>query len=140
MPKERIEVQKYFSIPDCLNNPYKLYVFDDNLIHTGFGGQAIIRNCANSYGIPTKRFPMSTPEAYFSDQPDEMNRVAASLNNLLKFYTDKIDWVIVFPEDGIGTRSAKLSEKSPKIYSLIDRFFSVHFNLHTMPEITPASS
>ena len=39
------------------SNPDCLFVFGDNLKHKGHGGQAIIRDCSNTFGIPTKREP-----------------------------------------------------------------------------------
>ena len=45
-----VELQKHFSVEDCNNNPDKIYVFGDNLIHKGKGGQAIIRDCCNAFG------------------------------------------------------------------------------------------
>ena len=55
--KNRVEIQKIFSVEDCNNNPNKIYIFGDNLCGVGKGGQAIIRDCVNVFGIPTKRTP-----------------------------------------------------------------------------------
>lgn len=33
-----VELQKHFSVEGCNNNPDKIYVFEDNLIHKGKGG------------------------------------------------------------------------------------------------------
>lgn len=38
-------------------NKHKIYVFGDNMKRYGKGGQAVIRDCPNSFGIPTKRYP-----------------------------------------------------------------------------------
>ena len=70
--KERIEVQELYSVKDCLDNPHKLYIFGDNLIGVGKGGQAIIRDCPNTFGIPTKRLPHRENNAFFSDKGTEM--------------------------------------------------------------------
>lgn len=64
-----IEIQEeYFSIEQCLHNPDKIYVFGDNLIKKGLGGQAQIRNCPNAFGISTKRFPSMSLDSFFSDK------------------------------------------------------------------------
>jgi len=131
--KKRIEVKDKFSIKDCLDNPDKYYIFGDNLIHQGTGGQAIIRSCHNAIGIPTKRLPNMDDEAFFNDQPEESNKVLISLNRLLLLYNSKEKPILVFPKNGLGTGRAKLKEKSPKIYDMIDNFLKTHFELEIMP-------
>ena len=43
---------------DLLNKyPHVIFVFGDNMIRKGKGGQAIISDCQNSFGISTKRYP-----------------------------------------------------------------------------------
>lgn len=131
--KERIEVQKTYTIEDCVNNPNKTYVFGDNLIHQGTGGQAIIRYCDNSFGIPTKRFPSMDEDAFFSDKADEMRKVNIKLAALIVYYESNEKPILVFPEDGIGTGRAKLQEKSPQIYNMIKNAFETQFDLYIMP-------
>ena len=103
MPKERIEIQKSYSIEDCKANPHKFYIFGDNLIHQGCGGQAIIRYCDNAFGIPTKRLPTmdeNGPEnPFFSDQPQEIRRVNMRLATLMVFYDSEEKPTLVFPLD-----------------------------------------
>lgn len=135
--KERIETQDLYSIEDCQANPDKYYIFGDNLIHQGCGGQAIIRYCPNAFGIPTKRLPTMDRDGlenpFFSDKPKEIRRVTMRLATLLTFYQSEEKPVLVFPSDGIGTGRAQLKEHSPEIYKLIDDFFKTHFDLHIMP-------
>ena len=105
----------------------------DNLIHEGCGGQAIIRHCENSFGIPTKRLPNMSEEAFFSDQPDEIQQTLAHLIALVTVFETGYFDTFVFPLDGVGTGRAKLKEKSPIIYNMISEFFSNRFNLNIMP-------
>ena len=59
---------------DLLNKyPHVIFVFGDNMIRKGKGGQAIIRDCQNSFGISTKRYPKNTQDAFYSDREDEIN-------------------------------------------------------------------
>ena len=51
-----ILIQEHYTVENCLNNPRHLYIFGDNLIKQGKGGQAIIRDCPNAFGIPIKRY------------------------------------------------------------------------------------
>ena len=133
MSRTTIETQKFYTVDDCKNNPKKLYIFGDNLIHEGCGGQAIIRHCENSFGIPTKRLPNMNEEAFFSDQPDEIQQTLAHLIALVTVFETGYFDTLIFPLDGVGTGRAKLKEKSPIIYNMISEFFSNRFNLNIMP-------
>ena len=108
------EICADFYTPKLLrSNPDKIYVFGDNMKGFGKGGQAIIRDEPNAFGVPTKRYPSKDNWAYFSDKEDER---LAVLSNLRKLYVIGQTKVIVFPSCGIGTGLAKMSEKSPKIF------------------------
>lgn len=51
----KASTMKRFNEQTCNNNPNKLFVFGDNCEGRGMAGQACIRNCHNSFGIPTKK-------------------------------------------------------------------------------------
>ena len=127
--KERVEIQKLFSVEDCKNNPYKLYIFGDNLLSTGTGGQATIRHCYNAFGVPTKRFPTMESNAFFSDKEEEKERLQWTLDMLLNIYLKRDNITIVFPKDGLGTGLAKMSIKSPKLYKLMNDFIYENFGV-----------
>jgi hypothetical protein len=95
------------------SNPDKIFVFGDNMKGFGKGGQAIIRDESNAFGVPTKRYPSKDNWAYFSDKEDERLAVLSSLRKLYVIGQSK---VIVFPSGGIGTGLARMGEKSPKIF------------------------
>src|SRR5574344_584329 len=101
--KNKAEIQKIFSIKDCNNNPNKIYIFGDNLYGTGKKGQAVIRDCSNAFGIPTKRAPSMNSNAFFSDQFDEYEAVKAKIEKLIILKHCKTDITFVFPEAGLGT-------------------------------------
>lgn len=130
--KERVEIQKVYSVKDCNSNPHKTYIFGDNIKRRGKGGQAIIRDCENAWGIPTKIFPDMEESSFFSDKFDEINNVCFELQLLLGTYR-KTKYIFVFPADGIGTGRAKLKEKSPLIYQIISRFLKEYFEIDIMP-------
>lgn len=137
-PKERVEVQKIYSIENCRANPEKIYVFGDNLIHQGTGGQAIIRYEPNVYGIPTKRLPTMDENnpggnPFFSDKKDEIQKVSMKLARLTILYNEECKPILVFPEDGLGTGRAMLKEKSPTIYNMISEFIKINFGINIMP-------
>lgn len=71
-------------------NPDKVYVFGDNMKGFGKGGQAIIRDEPNAFGIPTKRYPSKDDWAYFSDKEDERQAVLSSLRKLYVIGQNKV--------------------------------------------------
>ena len=131
--KDRIETLKFFTIAECEANPTKYYIFGDNLIHQGTGGQAIIRYCENARGVPTKRLPSMSGDAFFSDREQEIGKVSMYLVKLLMLYNSDEKPTLVFPKDGLGTGRAQLKERSPQIYKLIDEFLKFNFELEIQP-------
>jgi hypothetical protein len=116
--------------PDvCRRHTEFLYVYGDNLKHTGTGGQAIIRDEPNSFGIPTKHEPTRSPAAYFSDRSDEVSVVERYLKELDEMSDG--GRVIVLPTNPVGTGLAKLDEWSPKIAKMIRDWWSSKPRLYT---------
>ena len=107
---------------DCKYNPRAIFVFGDNDVQKGCGGQAIIRYCPNAMGIPTKKFPSYADGAYYTDREFEKNKmkIVDSIENLiLAFDSGEYD-VIYFPEDGLGTGLSKLDEKAPRTLEFLN--------------------
>ena len=96
-----------------------IVLFGDNLLRRGKGGQAVIRDAPNAFGIPTKRSPGRREQDYFSDKPDEIAAVKEALDRLTRDYSESF----LLPEDGIGTGLAQLRERSPQIAALLHNFF-----------------
>jgi len=105
----------------CLDNQNNIFVFGDNLLQKGNAGQAQIRECINSFGIPTKRLPSMNKVSFFSDQDDERDAVLRALRELFKYSN------IILPIDGLGTGLASMKEKSPLLFNemnlIIDKYF-----------------
>ena len=125
-----VELQKHFSVEDCNNNPDKIYVFGDNLIHKGKGGQAIIRDCRNTYGIPTKRAPSMNSNAFFSDRFDEYEAIKAKIEKLIILDHCKTDITFVFPTAGLGTGLAKMNQTSPKLFKYMNKMLHKFFGVY----------
>ena len=113
--------QDRIEVTDCKANPSTIYVFGDNLIKKGKAGQAIIRDESNAFGIPTKRLPSMSKQAFFSDKIDEIKAVQVRLDKLSELGKQGVK--IVLPSNKIGSGLAKLWEKSPKIASMIDKLY-----------------
>lgn len=126
----RIRYESKLTPELCRAHPDEIFVFGDNLIHKGQragAGQAAIRFEPNAVGIPTKRLPSTTDEAYFSDQPDEIEAVVQALRELYKRAKGK---TLVFPADGIGTGRAKMKMKSPKVWAKLNQILDDHFQIN----------
>lgn len=101
------------------DNPDTLFVFGDNIAEIGLGGQAKeMRGEPNAVGIPTKM----SPYTYFSDL-DFAGVKSLIDDKILKLFLHASDGGgVVWPADGIGTGLAKLKNKAPAIWELIEKY------------------
>jgi predicted NAD-dependent protein-ADP-ribosyltransferase YbiA (DUF1768 family) len=107
------ETVKRYSVEDLRNNPDKIYIFGDNTEGWGKGGQAIVRDESNAFGISTK----DSPTQFMSDNNFEANKAKIDAD----IAAIKADGrPIVFPEDGIGTGRADLKNKAPKTWNYLE--------------------
>mgnify|MGYP006999672235 CR=1 FL=1 len=60
----------FWSIEDVIKSPNKIFIYGDNDLRTGLGGQAIIRNESNTLGIRTKKFPPLLLNDIFNPKPN----------------------------------------------------------------------
>lgn len=111
----------YWTVQDVINNPTYLFVFGDNDCHVGKGGQAIIRDCPNSIGIPTKKSPSNNKSAFYNDTEYSENtiKITDALNNLLAIAPAYES--VIFPEDGFGTGLADLPNKAPQTFQFLEK-------------------
>ena len=118
-----IVIEKRYSPALCRSMPDALVVFGDNLEGRGKGGQAAIRDEPNAVGIPTKRSPSMSEDAFFSDNDEDMHlfRASAALPLSLLAAHLRAGGIIVLPEDGLGTGRAQLEQRSPRIWRVLQR-------------------
>ena len=103
-------------------NPETLFVFGDNMMRKGLGGQAAaMRGEPNAVGIPTKELPSMANNAFFSDADFDRWKEASLPDWRRLFHQARQGGKIVCPKDGIGTGRAKLEEKAPSIAGAIKR-------------------
>lgn len=118
-----IEYRK-FIIRDMLQNEReKLFVFGDNVIRQGYGGQAKeMRGEPNAVGIATKWKPSNEDDAFFRNFqfPAVSLLIEDDFKSLYAFVNKDKNNVIVWPEDGIGTGLSRLPQTAPLIWSLIE--------------------
>jgi hypothetical protein len=121
-----VKVHRY-KREDARNNPDSLYLFGDNDMREGYGGQAAeMRDEENAVGIRTKWAPHTTFDAYFSD--DEFAEVTAMIDADLEPVREHLEKgkIVVIPADGLGTGLSRLPEMAPQIYDyLLDRLIEL---------------
>jgi len=107
----------------CQRHPDTTFVFGDNLMGFGKGGQAIIRGEPNAFGVPTKRKPSMAPGSFFEEHnPADLDAVLTALKELWARLDDGD--IIVFPvneqdEISLGLERAELRSRAPSIYNTI---------------------
>jgi hypothetical protein len=103
-------------------NPTTLYLFGDNDIRKGLGGQAKeMRGESNAIGISTKKLPASNEEAYKSDAELEKNKkiITADINKAIaEWNTGKYNKLII-PQMGVGL--AELPTRAPLTFKFLQQ-------------------
>ena len=102
------------------DNPSALFVFGDNLLRVGLGGQAAeMRGEPNAVGIVTKKRPTNYPDAFFSNADIDMYRKAVQ-PDFTRLFDHKIKGgAIVMPFDGIGTGLAQLDSRALLLWTYL---------------------
>jgi hypothetical protein len=124
-----IKYSGFYSRALCKANPDKVFVFGDNLVGHGTGGQAIIRHEPNVLGVPTKRSPSMDRSAFFAQgDEDALVAVRRSVVRMTRLLEGGGVLVIPTTDDGrisLGLGLAKLDTKAPDVYgeivSMIDQ-------------------
>ena len=101
-------------------NPDVLYLFGDNTVRTGLGGQAKeMRGEPNAVGIVTKKYPNNEKDSFFYDEDfySWLEYFSADIKNLAEKINSKKYKAIVIPPIGLGL--ADLPNKAPKIYNYL---------------------
>lgn len=116
--------QKMYYREDARRNPGVLYVFGDNTIRKGMGGQAgALRNEPNAVGVATKYQPSMHPDAFFGDKPEEIIAQQRIIDEDMKplFEKVKAGGIVVWPTDGIGTGLSELPVRAPETFAYLEQ-------------------
>lgn len=109
-----------WTVNDVTNQKTDTFVYGDNLLRKGKGGQAIIRDLPNTIGLVTKKEPNNNSSSFFSDIEYEKN-YQFILNDILKIKRKQIlGDQLVFSSGGYGTGLSKLPELSPKTFDILN--------------------
>jgi hypothetical protein len=118
---------EWFSVKQCLENPRNLYIFGDNTLRYGKGGQAQIRDCENSFGICTKWKPSMTDDSFFQDTIECLEIVEKDIVDLLHIKDNYKN--IIFPADGLGSGLSDMPNRCPLLYKRMNYLIQKHFGV-----------
>lgn len=118
--------QKWIKREDLQANPNIIYLFGDNQLRIGLGGQAKeMRGEPNAVGIATKM----SPSEFMSDDQFDFNKSIIDYDfKKIKYKTARVSgfWnyikgrtIVVVPTDGLGTGLAELPTRAPKTYAYL---------------------
>jgi len=116
-----------WSVKDVKANPDKIFIYGDNDLRTGKGGQAIIRGLSNTMGIRTKKKPTYDKDAFYTDLELESNKkkIFEDINSIkLELLFGK---TIFLSRGGYGTDRAKLQEKAPLTFDYLNKMLLDNF-------------
>ncbi len=119
----------------CREHRDKLFVFGDNLKRFGMGGQAIIRNEPNAYGIATKRLPSMHEGSFFEeDNLDDLDAVLEDIEDLWAHLKETDDSVVIpvtsAGQISLGLERAELVQRAPSIYKTIEMHITEMANVY----------
>jgi hypothetical protein len=113
-----IERQKRISRNDLRTRSNVYFLFGDNLLGIGMGGQAgAMRGEPNAIGVPTKMAPGMAYSDFFSDVDFEDNckAIDSALARIPAGTT------VVIPQDGLGIGLAELPTRAPRTFEYLNR-------------------
>jgi hypothetical protein len=110
---------RFWTLDDVSRHPECLFVYGDNDIHQGKGGQAIIRDLPNAIGVPTKKYPSNDPSSFYTDAELELNKI--KIRNAFNLIIDRSKYYkyVILPSNGLGTGLADLPRSAPQTYQYL---------------------
>jgi hypothetical protein len=108
-------IDSFYSLQLSQSKPQTLFLFGDNTMRVGNGGQAIIRNLPNSLGVITKKVPNTKEEAFFRDKDLEEYKEYLEIDmSILREKGKDFDEIVVNKNIGLGL--ADMLNKCPLCY------------------------
>ena len=108
---------------DLRAEPDARFVFGDNSIRQGLGGQAAsMRGEPNAIGVATKWFPGGGADQFFSDDgPAALRLIDGDIDLVVAALAE--GRTVYLPADGLGTGLSQLPTRAPKLHQhIVDRF------------------
>lgn len=137
MNKITILVIEKWSVESVTKDSSTLYLFGDNNVGRGKGGQAIIRGLPNAIGIPTKKNPGYKSEHYYTDLElkENIEKISSAIKKVQEKIVNDGYKCVALPKNGFGTGLANLLVKAPKTYEQLNKLL-----FKFVEEISPGSS
>lgn len=110
--------KKFWNISHTKKYDKYIFIFGDNDMRVGMGGQAVIREQKNAMGIPTKKEPNNDDDSFYNDleYSENISKIKYAINKIKnKLKTGKYDGIII-PKNGLGTGLSELPKRAPKTY------------------------
>jgi hypothetical protein len=103
------------------NRENVLFIFGDNDVQKGAGGQAVIRGLPNAIGVPTKKYPNNNKSSFYTDveYSDNKKKISRSINKIIS--ESKKYKYVVLPSSGLGTGLANLPKCAPRTFKYLLR-------------------
>jgi hypothetical protein len=111
-----VKYRKFICREDLQQNPSVLYLFGDNDLRVGLGGQAReMRGEENAVGVRTKWAPDMAPSSFFTDA--SLDQIKAMIDHDLRAPIQhlKQGGLVVIPADGLGTGLSQLPQRAPQV-------------------------
>lgn len=105
---------------DLRAHPDRLFLFGDNELRRGRGGQAAAcRGHTNAVGVATKRAPDREDSAHWTDA--DYDRITAIIDHDLAPAFDhiRLGGTVVCPSAGLGTGRAGLPSRAPRAFAYL---------------------
>lgn len=114
---------------DCKESPESLFIFGDNDICQGNSEQAVIRNCTNTIGIPTKKLPNNETSSFYVDDDYETNcfKIFTAVVKIIRMSARYQE--LIFPSEGFGTGYEKMSLMAPKTQAFMEKLIDDCFGI-----------
>ena len=104
-----------------------MYLFGDNVVRQGYGGQAAeMRDAPNCVGIATKWTPTADEGAYFNDK--DFDQIVKIIDQDLKPAVMALEHgaTVIIPLDGLGTGLSELPQRAPRVNAyLVERLHAL---------------
>lgn len=119
--KDIFEWTSVWSLQDVTSNKDIIFIFSDNLEHSGKSGAALARLCRNSFGLITKKRKGSSKDCYFTDADIETfkENILADISYIenILLHSNHVRGV-VFTKDAFPDLK-KIEENSPMCYQML---------------------
>lgn len=110
----------YWSRESAAKEHRTLFVYGDNTMRAGTGGQACIRGLFNSHGVATKVAPGMDPASFFDDRrPECRDGIRRDMFRLVERISREEWHKVVISADGLGTGLAELPTRAPATYRFL---------------------